>query len=113
MSNAALQATDMLTRVCDLAQISPDSGVCALVNGEQVAVFRIGDSAYAIANGDPFSGANVLSHGITCSIKGVICVASPIYKQHFCLATGQCLEDDSVVLATWNTEIIDGVIYVG
>lgn len=111
MSNAVLKQ-ETLVRVCDLADIVPDTGVCALVNGQQVAVFRIGDEVFAIANTDPFSGANVLSHSITCCIKGQLCIASPIYKQHFCLATGQCLEDDSVVLQTWTSEIVDGVIYV-
>jgi nitrite reductase (NADH) small subunit len=111
MSNTALKPETM-TRVCELNQIAPDTGVCALVDGQQVAIFRIGEQTFAVANGDPFSGANVLAHGITCSIKGVLCVSSPIYKQHFCLQTGQCLEDDSVVLQTWATEIIDGIIYV-
>ncbi|WP_422720130.1 nitrite reductase (NAD(P)H) small subunit [Franzmannia qiaohouensis] len=32
-------------------------------------------------------------------IKGV--VASPIYKQHFRLEDGSCVEDDSVSLRTW------------
>lgn len=112
MSNAALK-TENLTRVCELDQIPSDTGVCALVENEQVAVFRIGNDVYAIANGDPFSGANVLAHGITCSIKGTLCVSSPIYKQHFCLETGKCLEDDDIVLDVWATEVIDGVIYVG
>jgi NAD(P)H-dependent nitrite reductase small subunit len=111
MSNAALQ-TETMTRVCELEQIAPDTGVCALVDGQQVAIFRIGDNVYAISNSDPFSGANVLSHSITCCIKGQLCIASPIYKQHFCLTSGQCLEDQNVVLDTWTTEIIDGVIYV-
>ena len=48
--------------VCALEDIVPDTGVCALVNGAQVAVFRVdGDRVYAIGNHDPFSRANVLS----------------------------------------------------
>ena len=112
MSNAALK-TESLTRVCELEKIDPNTGVCALVENEQVAVFRIENSVYAISNSDPFSGANVLAHGITCSINDKLYVASPIYKQHFCLETGSCLEDDSVTLDVWATEVIDGVIYVG
>jgi nitrite reductase (NADH) small subunit len=30
-------------------------------------------------------------------------VASPIYKQHFSLATGQCLEDHSVSIACYES----------
>ena len=83
-------------RVCGLEDIVPDTGVCALVGGEQVAVFRIGEKVYAIGNRDPFSGANVLSRGIVGYIGGELVVASPVYKQHFCLRTGRCIEDSSV-----------------
>jgi nitrite reductase (NADH) small subunit len=83
--------------VCKLSDIVPDTGVCALVHGRQVAVFRMSDdSVYAIDNLDPFSKANVLSRGIVGDLKGELVVASPIYKQHFNLSTGQCLEEADV-----------------
>ena len=65
----------------------PDSGVAALVDGREVAVFRVRDAVYAIGNHDPASGANVLARGIVGDIGGEIVVASPIYKQHFSLVT--------------------------
>ena len=75
----------------------PNTGVCALVDGEQVAVFQRGRRrSYAIGNRDPFSGANVLSRGIVGDLKGELVVASPVYKQHFSLRTGRCIEDASV-----------------
>ena len=83
-------------RVCGLEDIVPDTGVCALVGGEQVAVFRIGEKVYAIGNRDPFSGASVLSRGIVGDLGGELVVASPVYKQHFSLLTGRCIEDASV-----------------
>ena len=50
------------TRVCRLAEIGRDPGVCALVGGHQVAVVRVRDDrVYAIGNRDPFTGANVLA----------------------------------------------------
>ena len=80
--------------VCRLNEIVPNTGVCALVNERQVAVFRLDDdSVYAIENHDPFSRANVLSRGIVGDLKGELVVASPVYKQHFSLASGECLED--------------------
>jgi len=83
--------------VCRLEDIVPNTGVCALVGGRQVAVFRLDDdSVYALSNHDPFSRANVLSRGIVGDLKGEVVVASPVYKQHFSLATGQCLEDPDV-----------------
>ena len=87
----------MWSRVCSLDDIVPNTGVCALVNDRQVAIFRLDDdSLYALANYDPFSRANVLSRGIVGDLKGEVVVASPVYKQHFSLATGRCLEDPSV-----------------
>ena len=90
----------------------PDTGVCALVGGEQVAVFRIEDQVYAVGNRDPFSDANVLSRGIVGDLKGELVVASPIYKQHFSLLTGRCVEDASVRLPVYAARVEDGVVHV-
>jgi nitrite reductase (NADH) small subunit len=88
--------------VCKLNDIVPNTGVCALVGGRQVAVFRLDDnSVYAIDNHDPFSHANVLSRGIVGDLKGELVVASPVYKQHFSLDSGQCLEDPAVRVAVF------------
>jgi nitrite reductase (NADH) small subunit len=89
--------------------------VCALVNGEQVAVFRIGqtDQVYAIANYDPFSKAYVLSRGIVGDRNGVPKVASPIYKQNFNLLTGQCLDNEAVRVASYPTRVVDQHVQVG
>jgi NAD(P)H-dependent nitrite reductase small subunit len=102
----------MPVRVCRLDDIVPDSGVCALVAGEQVAVFRIDEKIYAVGNRDPFSGANVLSRGIVGDLKGERVVASPVYKQHFSLLTGRCLEDDSARIPVYSARVEDGVVVV-
>ena len=94
-------------RVCSLDDIVPDAGICALVAGEQVAVFRIGERVFAIGNRDPFSGANVLSRGIVGDIGGELVVASPVYKQHFCLRTGRCIEDASVSVPVYRA-VLEG-----
>ena len=52
-------------------------------------------------NHDPRSGANVIGRGIVGSVKGELVVASPLYKQHYCLRSGRCLEDPAQVLRTW------------
>jgi nitrite reductase (NADH) small subunit len=104
-------------RVCSLDDIVPNTGVCALVGrdemGLQVAVFRLDDDRlYALDNRDPFSGANVLSRGIVGDLKGELVVASPVYKQHFSLATGQCLEDAEVRVATYAVRREGGAVMV-
>ena len=103
--------------ICALDDIIPFGGVAALIDGEQVAIFRLGDNraeaedqVFAVSNYDPFSNAAVLSRGIVGSIDGVAVVASPIYKQHFELATGKCVEDDSVTLKTWPLAIEGGQV---
>ncbi len=99
--------------VCRLGDIVPNSGVCALVGDRQVAVFRLDDdSIYALENHDPFSKVNVLSRGIVGDLKGELVVASPVYKQHFSLATGQCIEDPDVRVPVFAARITDGVVMV-
>ena len=89
--NLPMAVMNEWVEVCKLGDIVPDTGVCALVDGRQVAVFRLsGDSVHAIDNYDPFSQANVLSRGIVGDLKGELVVASPVYKQHFSLASGRC-----------------------
>ncbi|MGX1370181.1 nitrite reductase (NADH) small subunit [Streptomyces canus] len=65
--------------VCELARLLPGRGVAALLpDGRQAALFR--DRAgrlYAVDNRDPFSGAAVLSRGLTGSTQGRPFVASP------------------------------------
>jgi assimilatory nitrate reductase catalytic subunit len=103
----------MAIRVCPLEDIVPNSGVAALVDGEQVAVFRLDDdSVHAIGNLDPFSRANVLSRGIVGDLKDELVVASPVYKQHFSLRTGRCLEDATVRVPVYHARVEDGFIVV-
>ena len=85
--------------VCPYDSIYPDTGVCAMIDGRQVAVYRLADgSLHALSNHDPFSRANVMSRGIVGDRAGEPKVASPIYKQTFNLRTGACYEDGSVRL---------------
>jgi nitrite reductase (NADH) small subunit len=102
------------TTVCPFDRIVPNTGVCALVDGQQVAIFRVGESAmYAIDNYDPFSKAFVLSRGIVGDRQGIPKVASPIYKQNFNLITGQCLDDESVRVAVYPVQVVAGEIQIG
>jgi nitrite reductase (NADH) small subunit len=105
------------TAVCGVEDIVPNTGVCALLNGEQVAVFRLGEGAdtrvFAIGNYDPNSQAAVLSRGLVGSLGERIVVASPLYKQHFDLQTGECLEAPQHSVPTWPARIEGGKVWVG
>ncbi len=99
--------------VCALDDIVPCRGVAALVNGAQVAVFRLDDDQlFALSNFDPFSKAFVLSRGIVGSKGDRLKVASPVYKQNFDLCTGECLDDPSVRLPTFAVRAVDGRVQV-
>jgi len=120
MESSTVQATmaaDSINwvTVCALDAITPNTGVNALVNGEQVAIFRIGstDEVYATGNFDPFSKAFVMSRGILGDRQGVLKIASPIYKQNFNLKTGVCLDDETISLPVYPAQITDGQVQVG
>lgn len=87
--------------VCSASDVISNLGVRALLNDEQVAIFKVKDNLYAISAIDPFTKTAVLSRGIVGDLNGDIVLASPVYKQHFCLSTGSCLEDDSVKVKTY------------
>ncbi len=100
--------------VCQAEQMLPDTGVCALVAGRQVAVFfskRL-NRYFAVDNYDPIGEANVLSRGIIGSVGERVCVASPLYKQHFDLQTGECLEEPEVRIRVYPVRLEAGAIAV-
>jgi len=100
--------------VCQLDDLQADSGVCVLVSGLQIALFYMPQESivYAISNYDPIGQANVLSRGIIGDIKGHPVVASPLYKQHFSLITGVCLEDETITLPVHTVRIEDGCVQI-
>ena len=68
---------------------------------------------YALSKYDLFSKANVWSRGIVGDRQGIIKVASPIYKQNFNLATGECLDNDQVKIPAYPTKVVEGRIQIG
>lgn len=87
--------------ICQVDDLVANSGVCARViykgESKQVALFYLPDSEqkiFALDNWDPLGEANVLSRGMIGDIDHEPVVASPLYKQHYSLATGKCLESD-------------------
>ena len=101
------------TAVCGYDRLLPGRGVCALVGGEQVAVFRLASGeVLAIGNRDPFSGAYVLSRGIVGSRGDEPFVAAPVYKQAISLRTGRALDEPATAVPTYRVRISDGAVEV-
>ncbi len=105
--------TPSATAVCAADDILPNTGVFALVQGRHVAVFRVGqDQYFAIDNIDPKNGASVLSRGLIGTLGEHVVVASPLYKHHFVLATGVCLENADWSVRAYPVSLRDGQVCV-
>jgi len=89
--------------ICSLDDLQPDSGVCALVAGQQVALFYLTKTrqVFAVDNFDPIGKANVLSRGMIGDLGGEPMLASPLYKQHYSLKTGACFEYADITIRTY------------
>lgn len=107
------------TPVCVEDRLVVDRGVCALVDGEHVAVFAtsFGEGLYAIGNVDPFTGASVLSRGLVgltvVADEAVPYVASPLRKHRVDLRDGRALDDPTRCCGTWQVRRRDGWLEVG
>lgn len=107
----AAARTSSWVRVCAVADLEPERGRAALVEGEQVALFVTHAGAiHAVQQRDPYSGANVMARGIVGSRGDAPTVASPMFKQVFDLRTGTCLDTqgkDPLALRVWPVAVDD------
>lgn len=117
-ARGAPRAGDRWMPVCRVSDLDPERGAAALVDGAQVAIFRLHDgSVHAVDHRDPCSGAHVMARGIvgTGTLPDgttVPTVASPMFKQVFDLRTGECLTGGGVSLGVWNLRVVEGVVLV-
>lgn len=102
--------------VCALEDLVPERGAAALLEGTQIAVFRLlDDEVVAVQQKDPFSGANVLSRGLVGSAGDRTIVSSPMYKQVWDVRTGECLDAAGKTpqdLASYPARVADGRVEV-
>ncbi|MGH8417194.1 MAG: nitrite reductase small subunit NirD [Pseudomonas sp.] len=103
--------------VCARQDLVLNSGVVALVGNVQVALFYVAcisgtPQLFAVDNRDPVSGVNVIGRGLIGSLAGDLVIASPLYKQHYRLEDGTCLEDPALRLRTWPVRLAGDVVEV-
>lgn len=97
--------------VCQLDDLVVDRGAAVLVDGRQVALFRLdGDEVRAVSHRDPYTGANVMARGLVGSRGDHITVASPLHKQVYDLRTGACIDEFDGTLDTWDVRLRDGIV---
>jgi len=112
MSQAQALVQESWVDVCTLDEILPNTAVCAMVDGQQIAIVRSGAQLYAVDNFDPFSRAFVMSRGIVGDRRGRPMIASPIYKHAFDLQTGACVDDPTVSLRVFAVRVRHGRVEV-
>jgi len=100
--------------VCRTQEVLPDSGVCALVEDKQIAIFRtaIDDSFYSLDNFDPIAQVNILSRGLIGEKEERQVVFSPLFKDAFCLSSGECISNQDYSVATYPIRVVDQIIEV-
>jgi NAD(P)H-dependent nitrite reductase small subunit len=103
---------DGWSRVCGLDTLQEGVGVCAWVQQRQIAIFRVAGSLYALDNFDPAASASVLSRGIVGDLQGERVVASPLYKHHYSLSSGRCLENPDHSLRVYPTRADAGSLWI-
>ena len=115
---AMVQMPTQWRALCKRTDLVANSGVVAWLDGRQVALFHLpvtdnGEQIFAIENRDPKSGANVIGRGIVGQLNGDLVVASPLYKQHFRLEDGSCVEYPEQALRVWPVRLMGDVVEVG
>ncbi|WP_052075281.1 nitrite reductase small subunit NirD [Pseudomonas lutea] len=103
--------------VCAREDLVLNSGVVALVGHAQVALFYVASiggtpQLFAVDNRDPATGVNVIGRGLIGSLGGDLVIASPLYKQHYRLEDGTCLEDGTLRLKTWPVRLVGDVVEI-
>lgn len=100
-------------RICPLDELEPAWGEAALIDGVQVALFRVdAENVYAVAQQDPATLANVMARGITGSRGSRPTIASPLHKEVYDLQTGECYSNPGLRIPAFKTRMVDGFIEV-
>ena len=99
--------------VCEFAQLEPLWAEAAMVDGEQLAMVRMpSGTVYAVSNQDPATGSFVMSRGIVGSHGDRDTLASPLHKQVYDLASGECFNSADLTLRTFETRVESGTVRV-
>ncbi|TCW48239.1 nitrite reductase (NADH) large subunit [Phytobacter diazotrophicus] len=99
--------------ICDIAAIPEQAGIGARLGERQIALFRFGETIYALDNHEPGSHAQVLSRGILGDTNGEPLVISPLYKQRIRLRDGCYAESGEPAVRAWPVKIEGGKVWVG
>ena len=99
--------------ICGLEEIPEQAGIGARIGERQIALFRCGQSVYALDDREPGSDANVLSRGLIGDAAGEPIVISPLYKQRIRLRDGRAPDNGEPLVRAWPVKIEGGKVWVG
>ena len=100
------------SRVCTVEDIPAKGGVHALLEGRQIAVFRVDDDVFALEERDAASDAVLLTRGGVDELMGEPILVSQAQRRHFSLRTGRCLESPDHGLRTYPARVANGEVWV-
>lgn len=97
--------------ICKIDDILPETGVCALLGDEQVAIFRPyhSDQVFAISNIDLFRVQRAVTR-TDCGTPWRAVGRQPAEKQRFRLSDGLCMEDEQFSVKHYEARVKDGVV---
>ena len=102
--------------VCSTSDVPEDGGACALLDGEQIAIFNFTRSGewFATQNMCPHRQQMAISRGMIGSQGDEPKVACPFHKKNFSLRSGECLNDESCgSLKTYPIKTEGGEVLIG
>ena len=100
--------------VCKAADVPENGGVCALVNGEQIAIYQFNrlNKWYATQNECPHKQQMALSRGMIGTHGHEPKVACPFHKKTFSLESGACLSGDDFTIKTYPIKVENGQVFI-
>ena len=111
--SAIIERTRTWVAACPLDELESGWGEVALVEQRQIALVRVAaDEVYAVDHFDPHTAAPVMARGIVGSRGDRPTIASPLHKQVYDLGTGECFTDPALVLRTFRTRVVGGMVQV-
>lgn len=100
-------------RACRVDDLEPSWGEAVLLEEKQIALVLLTPTEiYAVSHRDPHTGAFVMARGIVGSKGDRPTIASPLHKEVYDLATGECFSDPALSLEVYRTRVVGGFIEV-
>jgi nitrite reductase (NADH) small subunit len=99
---------------CSVEDIPENGGACALIEGEQIAIFNFKKRGtfYATQNLCPHKQQMALSRGMIGSQGEEPKVACPFHKKTFSLQSGACLSGDDYTIKTYPVKVEGDKVFV-